>query len=101
MAAADLGNREGDLERGAHFEKLGFTWCKIGSIALIAIFPKAALLLAASLAIYYYARAYMLGVDRSCCVLRHPLVIIGFWALAIVGDLVWIAWPYLDRIRSR
>jgi len=94
----ELGKQEGDLERGARYESLGFTWCKIGSIALIAVFPKFALFLASSLAIYYYARALMLGVTRSCCILRHPLVIIGFWMLVLAADLAWIAWPHLTRL---
>jgi hypothetical protein len=97
MAAADLGQQQGDLEKGQKYESLGFTWCKIGSIALIAVFPQAALLLASALAIYYYARAWSLGVDRSCCILRHPLIIIGFWTLVMAGDLVWIGWSLLAR----
>ncbi len=99
MAVMDLGQREGDLERGARYESLGFTWCKIGSIALIAVFPQAALALAACLAIYYYARAHMLGVTRSCCILRHPLLIIGFWLVVLAADMVWVAWPLLSRLR--
>ena len=95
MAAAELGQQQGEAELGARYESLGFTWCKIGSIALIAVFPKVALLLAGALAIYYYARAMMHGVTRSCCILRHPLLIIAFWMLVLAADLAWIAWPYL------
>jgi hypothetical protein len=98
MAVAELGKREGELEEGARYESQGFTWCKIGSIALIALFPKGALLLASALAIYYYARALALGVTRSCCILRHPLLIIAFWMIAMGADLVSIAWPYLSRL---
>jgi hypothetical protein len=98
---AELGTQPGIVNEGERLEKLGFTWCKIGSIALIALFPKWALLLAGTLAIYYYARALLLGVTRSCCVLRHPLLIIAFWLAAMAVDMVFIAWPYVSRLSAR
>jgi hypothetical protein len=88
-----LGQQEGDLEKGARFESLGFTWCKIGSIALIALFPRPALLLASALAIYYYARALALGVTRSCCILRHPAIIMAFWTLVFAATMGVTLWP--------
>ena len=95
--AADLGQAEGELGLGQRFEGLGFTWCKIGSIALIAIFPKPALILASVFAIYYYARALLLGVDRSCCILRHPLLIIAFWTVVLGVTLGSMVLPALTR----
>src|SRR2546423_15642922 len=98
MATAEPGHQEGDLEKGARCESLGFTWCKIGSIAIIAVFPKPALLLASALAIYYYARALTLGVTRSDCVLRHPAIIMGFWFIVFAGTLGSILWPVVEHL---
>ena len=64
---------------GQHYEELGFTFCKLGTICLIALAPAYALLGAAALAIFFYVRALQHGVSRSDCILRHPLVIIAFW----------------------
>ncbi len=102
IKAEALGTAPGELEQGQRFEGLGFTWCKIGSIALIAVFPKPALLLASVLAIYYYTRALMLGINRSCCILRHPLLIIAFWAVIFAVTLGSVVWPVTSaQLRSR
>src|ERR1051326_3597820 len=101
MAAADLGNQEGDLERGARYEQAGFTWCKIGSIALIALFPKPALILASAVVIYYYARALMLGVTASRCILRHALVIIAFWMVVLAVTVASLLSPWINAASSK
>ncbi len=101
-AAGNTGSGPAPIEHNAaaagRFEHLGFTWCKIGSIGLIALFPKPAVLLASGLAVYFYARAAMLGVNRSDCILRHPLVIMAFWSLVMVLTLASLLWSALaDR----
>ena len=75
---------------GRHFEELGFTFCKLGTICLIALAPAYALLGAAALTIFFYVRALQHGVTRSDCILRHPLVIIAFWLAVAAADIVWL-----------
>src|SRR5438067_5338814 len=75
---------------GRHYEQLGFTFCKLGTICLIALAPAYALLGAAALAIFFYVRALQHGVSRSDCILRHPLVIIAFWLAVTAADIVWL-----------
>lgn len=75
---------------GERFEQLGFTFCRIGTIALIALAPTYALLVAAALSIYFYARAVRAGVRRSDCLLRHPLLIIAFWLAVGIADVIYL-----------
>src|SRR5438270_11595092 len=75
---------------GRHYEQLGFTFCKLGTICLIALAPAYALLGAAALAIFFYVRALQHGVSRSDCILRHPLVIIAFWLAVAAANLLWL-----------
>ena len=77
-------------EEGRHYEQLGFAFCKIGTIALIALAPAYALLGAAVVTIYFYLRAMQAGVTRSDCILRHPLLIIAFWFLVALADLAYL-----------
>ena len=80
----------GPTTAGQHYEQLGFTFCKIGTICLIALAPAYALLGAAALAIFFYVRALQYGVTRSDCILRHPLVIISFWLAVAAADVVYL-----------
>jgi hypothetical protein len=75
---------------GKRYEQAGFAFCKIGTIALIALAPTYALLGAALVTIYLYLRAMQAGVTRSDCILRHPLLIVAFWFLVAVGDLAYL-----------
>lgn len=81
-------------EDGRSYEQLGFTFCKIGSICLIALAPAYALLIASVLTIYFYLRAMQAGVTRSDCILRHPLLIVGVWMLVGFADLGWLIWKH-------
>ena len=77
--------------RGAQLEATAFAWCRIGTICLLALAPRYALLLAGTLSILFYVRAMRAGVTRSDCILRRPALIVGFWALALAADLWWLA----------
>ena len=77
-------------KQGKRYEEVGFTFCRIGTIALIALAPAYALLGAAVITIYFYLRAMQAGVTRSDCILRHPLLIIAFWFLVGMADLAWL-----------
>jgi hypothetical protein len=76
--------------QGKRCEQVGFTFCRIGTMALIALAPHYALLGAAVITIYFYLRAMQAGVTRSDCLLRHPLLIIAFWFLVALADLAWL-----------
>lgn len=80
------------LTRAEKYERLAFTFCKMGTTGLIAwlLTPPIFVLLVALVAIALYVRAITLGVVRSRCFLRKPLLIIGFWMLVVAADLVWL-----------
>jgi len=74
------------------YEKLAFTFCKMGTTGLIAwlLTPPIFVLVVAVIAVALYAKAVTLGVLRSRCILRKPLLIIGFWAVVGIADAVWL-----------
>ena len=80
------------LTRAEKYEKLAFTFCKMGTTGLMAwvLTPPVFVLIVATAAIGLYARALTLGVTRSRCFLRKPLLIIGFWGVVAVADAVWL-----------
>ena len=82
------------------YERLAFTFCRMGTVALIAwlVSPAVFVLVVALVAIALYAKSITLGVSWSKCFLRRPTLIIGFWAAVAVADLVWLfvlnqRWP--------
>ena len=80
------------LTSAEKYEKLAFTFCKMGTTGLIAwlLTPPIFVLAVAVLAVALYAKAVTLGVLRSRCVLRKPLLIIGFWAAVGIADAIWL-----------
>jgi hypothetical protein len=80
------------LTRPEKYERLAFTFCKMGTVGLMAwaLTPPVFVLIVASVAIVLYARSITLGVSWSRCFLRRPTLIIGFWALVAAADLVWL-----------
>ena len=80
------------LTSAEKYEKLAFTFCKIGTTGLIAwlLTPPIFVLVVAVIAVALYAKAVTLGVLRSQCILRRPLLIIGFWAVVGIADAVWL-----------
>jgi hypothetical protein len=87
-------------DRASKYERLGFTFCKLGTAALIAwlLTPQIMVLLVAAVTIALYARAFLYGLTQSKCVLRKPLLIIGFWAVVALADVVWLATGGLSRL---
>ena len=45
----------------------------------------------ALVAIGLYGKALALGITRSQCVLRRPLLIMGFWTVVATVDAAWLA----------
>ena len=74
------------------YERLAFTFCRMGTVGLIAwlVTPAVFVLVVAVVAIALYAKSITLGVSWSKCFLRRPTLIIGFWAVVAVLDLYWL-----------
>ena len=80
------------LSRPEKYERLAFTFCRMGTVGLIAwlVTPAVFVLVVAIAAIGLYARSITLGVSWSKCFLRRPTLIVGFWAVVAVADAYWI-----------
>jgi hypothetical protein len=80
------------LTRPEKYERMAFTFCRMGTVGLIAwvVTPAVFVLVVAVVAIVLYARSITLGVSWSKCFLRRPTLIIGFWAVVAVADLYWL-----------
>ena len=78
--------------RAEKYENLAFTFCRMGTVGLIAwaVTPPILVLVVAVVAIALYARSITLGVSWSKCFLRRPTLIIGFWAAVAALDAVWL-----------
>jgi hypothetical protein len=88
------------LSRPEKYERLAFTFCRMGTVGLIAwlVTPAVFVLVVGVVAVVLYARSVTLGVSWSKCFLRRPTYIIGFWSLVVVADLYWLLvlggrWP--------
>jgi len=88
------------LSRPEKYERLAFTFCRMGTVGLIAwlVTPAIFVLVVAVAAIVLYARSVTLGVSWSKCFLRRPTYIIGFWSLVAAADFYWLLvlggrWP--------
>lgn len=80
------------LSRAEKFERLAFTFCKMGTVGLISwlLTPPIFVLIVAGIAVALYGRALTLGLTRSRCFLRKPALIVAFWALVAVADAGWL-----------
>jgi hypothetical protein len=80
------------LTHAEKHERLAFTFCRMGTVGLIAwlVSPAVFVLAVAVIAIVLYGRAMTLGVSWSKCFLRRPTLIIGFWAIVAVADAYWL-----------
>jgi hypothetical protein len=79
------------LSRAQKFERLAFTFCKMGTVGLVAwlVTPPLFVLGVALAAIGLYGRALALGIRRTQCILRRPLLVMGFWSAVAAADL-WV-----------
>jgi hypothetical protein len=80
------------LTRAQKYDRLAFTFCKMGTVGLIAwlLSPPLFVLIVALVAILLYGRALALGITRSQCVLRRPLLIMSFWTAVAAADATWL-----------
>ena len=86
--------------RPEKYENLAFTFCRMGTVGLIAwiLSPAVFVLVVAAIAITLYARSISLGVSWTKCFLRRPTLIIGFWGAVAIADAYWLfvmggRWP--------
>lgn len=87
------------LTSAEKYERLAFTFCKLGTTGLIAwvLTPPIFVLIVAAVAIALYGRALALGLTRSKCFLRKPALIIAFWAVVAVADTGWLLVSHFGR----
>ena len=80
------------LTRPEKYERMAFTFCRMGTVGLIAwvVTPAVFVLVVAAVAIALYSKSITLGVSWSKCFLRRPTLIIGFWAVVAGADLYWL-----------
>jgi hypothetical protein len=85
------------LTSAEKYERLAFTFCKMGTVGLLAwlLTPPIFVLVVAAIAVALYGRALMLGLTRSKCFLRKPALIIAFWGVVGVADAGWLVWTRL------
>ncbi len=86
--------------RPEKYENLAFTFCRMGTVGLIAwaLSPAVFVLVVSVIAIILYARSITLGVSWSKCFLRRPTLIVGVWGVIAVVDAYWLfvlggRWP--------
>ena len=74
------------------YERLAFTFCRMGTVGLIAwaTSPAIFVLIVAVVAIVLYAKSITLGVSWTKCFLRRPTLISGVWAAIAVADAIWL-----------
>ncbi len=80
------------LSRPEKYERMAFTFCRMGTVGLLAwlVSPAIFVLAVAIIAIVLYARSITLGVSWSKCFLRRPTLIIGVWATIAAADAAWL-----------
>lgn len=80
------------LTRPQKYEKLAFTFCRLGTTGLIvwALGPPRFVLIVAVVAIVLYLRSISLGVSWTKCLLRRPSLVVAFWAVVAAADAWWL-----------
>ena len=80
------------LTRPQKYEKLAFTFCRLGTTGLIvwALGPPRFVLIVAVVAIVLYLRSISLGVSWTKCLLRKPSLVVAFWAVVAAADAWWL-----------
>jgi hypothetical protein len=80
------------LSKPEKYERLAFTFCRMGTVGLIAwlVGPAWFVLAVAIAAVVLYGRAITLGVGWSKCLLRRPTYIVAFWAVVAAVDAWWL-----------
>jgi hypothetical protein len=102
MSQSQLSSREnaiaspGEMTRAQKYERVAFNFCKMGTTGLLCwLLTPPLFVLVMSLAIIgLYGKALGLGLVRSRCFLRKPLLIIGFWSVVVIADATWLIYSH-------
>ena len=80
------------LTRPQKYEKLAFTFCRLGTTGLIAwaLGPPLFVLIVSVVAIGLYLKSISLGVSWTKCLLRKPSLVVAFWAAVAAADAYWL-----------
>jgi hypothetical protein len=80
------------LTRPEKYEKLAFTFCRLGTTGLIAwaLGPPLFVLIVAVVAIVLYVKSISLGVSWTKCLLRKPSLVVAFWGVIGAADAYWL-----------
>jgi hypothetical protein len=80
------------LSRPEKYERLAFTFCRLGTTGLIAwaLSPPIFVLAVAIVAIVLYIKSMSLGVSWTKCLLRRPSLVVGFWGVVAAADAYWL-----------
>jgi len=80
------------LTRPQKYEKLAFTFCRLGTTGLIVwvLGPPLFVLIVAVVAIGLYLKSISLGVSWTKCLLRKPSLVVAFWAVVAAADAYWL-----------
>jgi hypothetical protein len=80
------------LERAEKYERVAFMFCKMGTTGLIVwlLTPPIFVLIVAAIATILYAYSFSLGLIRSRCFLRKPLLIMSTWIVIGALDIAWL-----------
>lgn len=90
------GTLKPEMTRAQKYEHVAFTFCKLGTTGLLCwlLTPPIFVLLVSVAIIGLYAKSLALGLVRSRCFLRKPLLIIGFWTVVAVADAGWLLYSH-------
>lgn len=80
------------LTRPEKYEKLAFTFCRLGTTGLVAwaLGPPLFVLIVAVVAIVLYLKSISLGMSWTKCLLRRPSLVVAFWAVIAAADAFWL-----------
>ena len=80
------------LTRPEKYERLAFTFCRLGTTGLMAwaLGPPLFVLIVAVAAIALYLKSISLGVSWTKCLLRKPSLVVAFWGVIAAADAFWL-----------
>src|SRR4051812_49422130 len=85
-----------EMSRAQKYERVAFNFCKLGTTGLLCwlLTPPLFVLVVSLVITGLYGKALGLGLVRSRCFLRKPLLIMGFWSLVAAADTAWLLYSH-------
>jgi hypothetical protein len=75
-------------DKGAHYEKLAFNFCKAATIVLLT--GRYALTVASAAAAVLFFLAHLNGKKETRCILNKPIIAAGFWAVVCAASVYFL-----------